>query len=622
MKKKGIVFFILIVIILTLLSLYFQYKPSLTGNIVFNQTVIVGTGAYPRMEKVANDVLIVGSDDASSIKFYKSTDNGTTWSFLSKIDPGITNEFVANVAPLYLGNNILICAFRFSVGNNFKIAVYKSTDNGATWNFLSNLAQTTSGGLYEPFLLKNRNEILGFYAYEPVLNGAIQYISMRKSLDGGLTWSERKDITPGQRDGMPSAIKKNNGNILLVFESERDAMPLDVLSIQSIESSDNGNTWKNQKTLHATNKRAGCLASGPYIAKLSNNVFITSYQSDEDMDYCGKSSNSNWKAKYVYSLDEGLTWSSPQYLFYGSGNLWNSVYSTGKFPSDFIGLTTGIGIKWLASPCTSSDYQFTISPSTCPQSGQQTKVYSKIGYCDASLGTAKPADSQISCTYQAPICTNFNYSQWSDCNSSGIQTRTINSSSPAGCTGGNSQLTQNCLPPCNKTNWISDLSPSNCPNSGQQNQTWVKIGNCNETLGTKFDNTTINCTYQAPICIDFNYTAWSDCNPSGIQTRTETSRNPLNCQGTPITSQECNYTLQQTNNSSETNKSIMNQANNISTIKNISQNLTNTNTSIKNVAVPEKRVGSFLKIITTKIMCRISNLFNKEKYLSCLERRI
>jgi cysteine-rich repeat protein len=50
-------------------------------------------------------------------------------------------------------------------------------------------------------------------------------------------------------------------------------------------------------------------------------------------------------------------------------------------------------------------------------------------------------------------CTSFTYSNWSSCSSSGTQTRTVLSSSPSGCTGGNPILTQNC-------SYVSDLSCS------------------------------------------------------------------------------------------------------------------------------------------------------------------
>jgi hypothetical protein len=44
------------------------------------------------------------------------------------------------------------------------------------------------------------------------------------------------------------------------------------------------------------------------------------------------------------------------------------------------------------------------------------------------------------------VCTSFIYSNWTTCNSSGLQSRTITSSSPSGCTGGNFSLVRSCTP--------------------------------------------------------------------------------------------------------------------------------------------------------------------------------
>lgn len=48
-----------------------------------------------------------------------------------------------------------------------------------------------------------------------------------------------------------------------------------------------------------------------------------------------------------------------------------------------------------------------------------------------------------SCEYSPP-CASFTYSNWSECNSSGIQSRTVLTSSPTGCTGGDPVLSRIC----------------------------------------------------------------------------------------------------------------------------------------------------------------------------------
>ena len=45
-----------------------------------------------------------------------------------------------------------------------------------------------------------------------------------------------------------------------------------------------------------------------------------------------------------------------------------------------------------------------------------------------------------------------------------------------------------------------------------------------------------------PACTTYSYSAWSACQSNNTQTRTETSRSPTGCAGTPVLSQACTYT--------------------------------------------------------------------------------
>jgi hypothetical protein len=92
-------------------------------------------------------------------------------------------------------------------------------------------------------------------------------------------------------------------------------------------------------------------------------------------------------------------------------------------------------------------------------------------------------------TSQPPVlCTSYTYSAWSAC-VNGVQTRTVTSSLPAGCTGG--------TPPV----------------------------------------LTQNCTVEPPACT-YTYSSWSTC-VNGVQTRTVLSTSPAGCVGTPVLSQTC-----------------------------------------------------------------------------------
>ncbi|MBA4371395.1 MAG: hypothetical protein C0402_00890 [Thermodesulfovibrio sp.] len=98
----------------------------------------------------------------------------------------------------------------------------------------------------------------------------------------------------------------------------------------------------------------------------------------------------------------------------------------------------------------------------------------------------------------APVvvtCTSFTYSDFAACQSNNTQTRTVVSSSPAGCTGGSPVLTQSCtfVPPTNT-------------------------------------------------CTSFTYSDFGTCQSNNTQTRTVVSSSPSGCTGgTPVLTQSCTF---------------------------------------------------------------------------------
>ncbi len=110
--------------------------------------------------------------------------------------------------------------------------------------------------------------------------------------------------------------------------------------------------------------------------------------------------------------------------------------------------------------CTEADWAFTLSPEICPSNGLQTKTWTKIGSCIG--GISHPSTEIVSCIPNIPACTSFTYSDWGLCSLSGTQTRTIISSSPAGCTGGNPVTTQTCTPPKKHSSRDSDRVFETC----------------------------------------------------------------------------------------------------------------------------------------------------------------
>lgn len=62
----------------------------------------------------------------------------------------------------------------------------------------------------------------------------------------------------------------------------------------------------------------------------------------------------------------------------------------------------------------------------------------------------------------ASVCTSFTYTPWGPCQSSGTQTRTVTSSSPAACTGGNPVLSQSCTPTVDGSALYQARCANNC----------------------------------------------------------------------------------------------------------------------------------------------------------------
>lgn len=95
-----------------------------------------------------NDILLAGTQFATTNGIYRSTDGGATWA--------LTNNAALNT--LFTGNNVQNIKFAFGAGNTAWAAIvtggvvsgiFRSTDNGATWS-ASSLDTTVGGNTLNP----------------------------------------------------------------------------------------------------------------------------------------------------------------------------------------------------------------------------------------------------------------------------------------------------------------------------------------------------------------------------------------------------------------------------------------------------------------------------------------
>jgi len=169
--------------------------------------------------------------------FYRSTDNGLTWSLFSEIDPnnygmnrnqqGMTTLYVLpQQVGVYPAGTLLFASTDWDNSASHTIHIWRSTDNGATWQFHSNLAARGTAGTkrtWEPeFSITSDGRLICYYSDERQ-PGYNQAIAQEISNDGGLTWGDYSIIIGNASDwnwrpGMPRVLQVKNGTYFMFFE--------------------------------------------------------------------------------------------------------------------------------------------------------------------------------------------------------------------------------------------------------------------------------------------------------------------------------------------------------------------------------------------------------------------
>lgn len=207
-----------------------------------------------------------------------------------------------------------------------------------------------------------------------------------------------------------------------------------------------------------------------------------------------------------------------QYSSYGTG----AIYGTPHYAK---------GTSFVAPQCTGAAYNaWTSYPDLkSGQIEQALKTAADKNKDSSGRPVLNVAGTVAEAKNLSGECT-YVYSDWSAC-ANNTQTRTVISSTPAGCTG-TLVITRSCAQ-CTYTYsaW------SACQANNTQTRTVISSTPAGCT-GTPV--TTQSCTYVAPTCT-YAYSAWSACQPDNTQTRTVISSTPSGCTGTPVTTQSCTY---------------------------------------------------------------------------------
>ena len=247
------------------------YSPNLT-------TDPNGTAGYPRAIRLdfdgsTNQTMLAtfargGRATPNDLPIYRSTNGGVSWSQISTITSntpgwdldGPTLFEVPRTIPGLNQGDILAAGWGWDVGDYTaqKIEVFKSTDKGQTWQFLSNCTSTSGQpdtwghGTWEPvFLVTDNNTLACFISDERPAGGPTsnQVIGHYTSTNGGASWSSNLTLDVAfpndayARPGMQTFAALPNGTFMMSYEMCRDGTNPDHACEVYVKTSADGLNW-------------------------------------------------------------------------------------------------------------------------------------------------------------------------------------------------------------------------------------------------------------------------------------------------------------------------------------------------------------------------------------------
>jgi hypothetical protein len=298
------------------------------------------SGIYSRLIQLQDGRLMAAAEGGGGIMVSYSSDNGSTWSASELIVRAGDRVPLAVPDLIQLTDGTIIVGYNprpsspYSEDRRFGIRAMRSTDNGATWSspiFIYDASWTYEDGCWEPsFLELPSGELQCYFANEgPFTTSSEQEISVSRSFDGGLTWSEpdRVSYRAGSRDGMPVPILTDNDDIAVIVEDNgqpgysgfRATVVRSSLADNWSEWVDGSSSKRNMIFANAEDKTD--MSAAPYLRKLKTGETIASWQgmkgrtSELDMFVAvGDVDARNFKATtQPFTLDQS------------THSLWNSV---------------------------------------------------------------------------------------------------------------------------------------------------------------------------------------------------------------------------------------------------------------------------------------------------------
>lgn len=264
-----------------------------------SQKEIFSAGNYARIIPLQDGRLMAVAEAGGGISCCYSSNDGTTWTAPELIIRSAANIPYCVPDVIQLSDGTIIVGYNprpsapYSEDRRFGIRSIRSTDNGKSWEepiFVYDASHTFQDGCWEPsFIELPSGEIQLYFANENnFTQSGEQEISMCRSFDKGKSWSEAVRICyrAGTRDGMPSAILTEAGEIVVIVEDngQPECRGFRATTVRTTLE-DNWSNWvdawsPNRNMIFENAYDKGFISAAPYIRLLKSGETIASWQGD------------------------------------------------------------------------------------------------------------------------------------------------------------------------------------------------------------------------------------------------------------------------------------------------------------------------------------------------------